>query len=141
MRITRWMVVPVVIAGLLSACSGNASVQEIMIDAQSMQYRPATFEVKAGQPVRLTFKNDDTVEHDLSILEIPTSHMSESSDSMAGHDMSGMETQPELHVAAAAGGSGQVEFTPSKPGTYEFFCTVAGHKEAGMHGTLTVTAP
>lgn len=142
MRLARLtLLIPVVLAGLLSACSGSASVQEITIDAKSMQYQPATFEVAAGQPVRLTFKNDDTVEHDLSIIEIPTSHMSESSNSMASHDMGGMDVQPELHVAAAAGGSAQVEFTPSKPGTYEFFCTVAGHKEAGMHGTLTVATP
>ena len=25
-----------------------------------------------------------------------------------------------------------------KPGTYEFYCPVPGHKEAGMKGTLTV---
>ncbi len=129
------------LAGLLSACSSSPVVQEITIDAKAMQYEPASFEVTAGQPVRLIFKNDDTVEHDFSILEIPTSHMSESSESMAGHDMSNLTVQPELHAAAPAGGSSQIEFTPSKPGTYEYFCTVAGHKEAGMHGTLTVKAP
>jgi len=142
MRLTPLgIILPAVLAGLLSACSSGASVQEITIDAESMLYQPASFEVTAGQPVRITFNNEDVVEHDLSVLEMPTSQMSESSDSMGGHDMNDTEMEPDLHVAAAAGGSGQVEFTPTKPGTYEFFCTVAGHKEAGMHGTLTVRSP
>ena len=63
------------------------------------------------------------------------------SESMAGHNMSGMTNQPELHMAVAMGQTGVLEFTPTKPGTYEFFCTVAGHKEVGMMGTLIIKAP
>ena len=29
----------------------------------------------------------------------------------------------------------------AEPGDYEFYCTVVGHKEQGMVGTLTVEAP
>ena len=45
-----------------------------------------------------------------------------------------------MHMAVANGASGTSEFTPTTPGTFTFFCTVAGHKEAGMTGTLTVKA-
>lgn len=137
----RSVVMSLALTGVLSACSASPVVQEITLNVQSMHYQPASFEVTAGQPVRLMLANGDTVEHDLSILEMPMTQMSTSQDPMAGHDMSGMAVQPELHMVASAGGSAQIEFTPSKPGTYEFFCTVAGHKEAGMHGTLTVKAP
>jgi len=44
------------------------------------------------------------------------------------------------HVTSP-GDSATIEFTPTKAGTYEFFCTTAGHKEAGMIGTLVVREP
>ena len=32
-----------------------------------------------------------------------------------------------------------VEFTPTKAGTYALNCTIAGHRGAGMAGTLIVS--
>lgn len=46
-----------------------------------------------------------------------------------------------LHVHTGSGEQASVTFTPTEPGTYEFYCTVPGHREAGMIGQLTVTAP
>jgi uncharacterized cupredoxin-like copper-binding protein len=54
--------------------------------------------------------------------------------------MGDMHDAPKLHVAAGPGAQAKLTFTPSRAGTYEFFCTVVGHKEAGMAGTLTVKA-
>ncbi len=80
-------------------------------------------------------RNKGTIEHDWAIMKIPTMGMQESSS--GGHEKSGMN-KPELHVNARMGQSAQVEFTPTQPGTYQIYCTVAGHKEAGMVGTLVV---
>ena len=46
-----------------------------------------------------------------------------------------------VHVAAATGHVGNVTFTPTEAGEYEYYCTVAGHKVSGMVGKLTVVAP
>ncbi|MDA0302102.1 MAG: plastocyanin/azurin family copper-binding protein [Chloroflexi bacterium] len=43
-----------------------------------------------------------------------------------------------MHVAAEAGRVAEIEFTPTQAGTYVFYCTVPGHREAGMEGKLIV---
>lgn len=131
----------------LAACGPEESTPpptlSLSLLATDIAYDKDRIEVVAGQPVSITLNNEGALEHDFSIMEIP--HMGEvTSDEMEdemGHDMSAMEVDPDVHVAAPIGGSSSVEFTPSTPGEYEFFCTTAGHKEAGMTGTLVVQAP
>lgn len=57
---------------------------------------------------------------------------------------------PEMHNMTIASGSTVLAATPTftggahtlsvnlKPGTYVFYCSVPGHRQAGMQGTLTV---
>jgi uncharacterized cupredoxin-like copper-binding protein len=128
-------------ACLLAACSGGpAGPQEIRLNAKEFGFSPTRFEVTAGQPVHLTLHNGGALEHDFSVMEIPVTLHSEG-DPMAGHEMEGMEEEPALHMVAAAGEDSTLEFTPTKPGTYEFFCGVPGHKGSGMTGTLVVNPP
>ncbi|MFO7533637.1 MAG: cupredoxin domain-containing protein [Candidatus Limnocylindrales bacterium] len=44
----------------------------------------------------------------------------------------------DLLVVATPGRSAQVTIADPEPGTYVFYCSVSGHREAGMAGTLTV---
>lgn len=129
-------------AAVLAACSASSvNPVEITVKASRMTYQPATIEVTAGRPVKLTFQNMDPVDHDFSIMEIPMEMMGATQAPMAGHDMGNMSSEPQLHVAAMMNQTSTLEFTPTKPGAYEFICTVAGHKDAGMKGTLVVKAP
>ncbi len=139
----------VIIPLLLAACSGAAtqpSHQAITMEAQGMHYQPASFEVTAGQLVEITFTNRDSVDHDFSVMEFPLANGTpvEAGSPVPGHDMAGMSAMgavPALHMAIGMGTTSTLKFTPSTPGTYTFFCTVTGHKEAGMVGTLIVKAP
>ena len=128
---------------VLAACSGASSgPKEIVVKAEALKFTPTTIEAIAGQPVKLTFQNADSLDHDFSIMEFPMAMASATQAPIAGHDMGNMGgLEPELHMAALMGQTVALEFTPTKPGTYEFFCTVPGHKEAGMKGTLVVKAP
>ena len=141
------LLLAVIGAFVLAACGGEAEptpvpMAELELVATDIAFDKTRLEVMVGQPVKVTLQNEGVLEHDFSIMEIPHSGevmAEEMHDEEGGHDMSSMEMDPEVHVAAETGGSHSVEFTPSEAGEYEFFCTVQGHKEAGMVGTLVVT--
>ncbi len=146
-----------------SSAAAVAPRTAVTLKATDIAYDNNRIEVVAGRPVKLTLHNNGALEHDFSIIEIPHTgeviveemgehgsdghnEMGEHSeigghDEMSDHDMGHMDLDPDVHVFAPTGGSQTIEFTPSTPGEYEFYCTVAGHKEAGMVGTLVVTAP
>ena len=132
----------VVGAVLLSACSSNPAALELSLKATDFRFEPASMEVMAGQQVTVRMDNQGTLEHDFVIQEIPVEKTAAESEpevgATAGHTMDGMEIEPAVHMGAMAGLSSSVTFVPTKPGTYEYFCAVPGHKEAGMVGTLIV---
>jgi uncharacterized cupredoxin-like copper-binding protein len=135
---------------LLAACSEaepeELSTAEFSLTATDLAFSTNQLEVVAGQSVKIALTNEGALEHDFSIMEMPHvgeihAESNEMGGETMGHDMTSMEEQPEIHMAAAAGGRSTIEFTPSTAGEYEFYCTVAGHKEAGMAGMLVVKAP
>jgi uncharacterized cupredoxin-like copper-binding protein len=90
--------------------------QDVTVVATEMAFTPATFELTAGQPVKLTLKNDGAVPHNWQ-AEL------------------GSE---KILVIAQPGQSASTTFTPRVPGTYRTLCTIPGHAQAGMVGTLIV---
>lgn len=119
----------------LAGCQPAAQT-EITLVASDLAYDNARLEVPANQPVHLVLENTGALEHDFVITDIAVSGMEEHS---SGHDTHGeASVDADLHVSAAAGKSSTLEFTALEPGEYEFFCSVPGHKEAGMTGILIV---
>jgi len=130
------------LALVLPACSSGPEPMQVNMQASEFRFEPSTIEVKAGQQLTVMMQNMGTVEHDFVIQEIPVEGTAAESATaqpgMAGHSMAGTGMEPAVHMGAMAGMTDSVTFIPTKPGTYEFFCAVAGHKEAGMVGTLIV---
>lgn len=131
----------------LAACASadpaeeTTDPKEVVLIAEDITYNQNQIEVEAGRPVHLTLDNQGLLEHDFSVAEIPLLgevKMTMSHDETMAHDMDHMAAQPDLHVAALAGRSSSIEFTPATAGEYEYFCTVPGHREAGMAGTIIV---
>jgi uncharacterized cupredoxin-like copper-binding protein len=137
------------IAFLLVACSaaapgtaGNRDVQEITLIARDLEFEPKRIEVTAGRAVALSLRNEGALEHDFSVMHIQAEDVDEHSHASDSHETHMATTEePDIHVAAVAGETGLLRFTALEPGSYEFYCAVPGHKEAGMTGTLIVASP
>lgn len=148
----RWHTLLLALAGLLLAltfaCGGDdddtrptdesdVSVQEIVVAlSDELDFAPNQIEVTAGEPVRLTITNEGTALHDFTVEVIEVRDVVAKGSDAPGHD--GGHGEPDLHVAVDGGETATLEFTALNTGEYEFVCTVTGHAENGMVGTLLV---
>lgn len=93
----------------------SADAQHVRVEGSEFSYEPSEVRVEAGRPVAVTYVNVGEVEHDW-VLFAPD----------------GTEI---THAHVYPGEEATVEFT-LEPGTYEVRCTVPGHADAGMVGTV-----
>lgn len=135
MKKWRLLMTTAAIGGVvLAGCSSsNASPVTVKQTIEGMNFGQKELTLQNGQPVTLVLENKDSLQHDFSIDKIPGKVKEEHG---AMHDMGGKK--PDVHVSVDAGKTGEVTFTPTAPGTYTFYCTVPGHRDAGMQGQLVV---
>src|SRR5688572_6990377 len=140
----RKMFFTLALAILLTGCAGagvsQAAATEITVDATDFAYNPVSITVPAGQPVTLTLNNTGAVEHDFVVDKINVTNIQASDSGPAAHHQMGDAPEYDLHFFARAGDTAVLNFTAMEPGTYEVFCSIEGHKEAGMIGKLIVAA-
>lgn len=90
---------------------------ELRLSASEFAFDQPTLRVDPGQRVHLSLQNRGVIQHNV--------HVEGSSASL--------EANPGQTIRG--------DFTFDTPGTYEFFCSIPGHKEAGMTGKLIVGDP
>jgi plastocyanin len=95
---------------------GSSTVSFEADPGGELAYTTTSATAKAGK-VTIDFNNPQELTHDVKI------------EGSSGEEVGGTE------LIAAGSDSATVNL---KPGTYTFFCSVPGHREAGMEGTLTV---
>jgi plastocyanin len=103
-------------AGGEEAAGGSPGSLKIEAASSGFAFTSKTAESKAGE-VTLEFNNPQSVPHNVAIED-------------SSHKKLG-----ETEVVAEGESTAVVDL---KPGTYTYFCTIPGHRESGMEGTLTV---
>ncbi len=128
MRRTRSLVLTAAIAVALTACSGGDATEA-----------PSDSADAGGSAV--TFTATDTIQWESNAL----------STSAGTVDLTLVCSPSIEHAVAIEGANGDAALASCQPGAtstgtvdlaageYTYFCTVTGHREAGMEGTLTVS--
>ena len=93
----------------------NAVMENITVTGTEYAFTPSTITVKKGEVVKLTFKNAGTYPHNFTLADL---------------NVKTKTIQP--------GQQDTITFTPTKTGSFAYICTVPGHADRGMKGTLTV---
>jgi plastocyanin len=97
---------------------GGGSAVKLSADPSgALSFDTSSLSAKAGN-VTIDFDNPAAISHDVAV-----------------EDSGGKELGKSDLVAQ---GKTTLDLSNLKPGTYTYFCTVPGHREGGMEGTLTV---
>jgi plastocyanin len=103
-------------AGGGAGAGGGSTVDISTPGGSTLAYDQKDVSAKAGS-VTINFDNKEALQHDVAVAD--------SSGKVLG--------QTDLVSSGTANATVNLQ-----PGTYTFYCTVPGHREAGMEGTLTV---
>ena len=99
--------------------ASNATIvgaRAIAVTSESFKFTPSEIRVAAGETVNVALTSSD-IAHDFTIDEL------------------------DFHVAATSSQAGQGGLrVPATPGRYTAYCSVAGHRAAGMTATVIVDA-
>ena len=135
------MIVGGLIGVVVLGTSGPAGGPAQTVVAREMAYVPIEVKGVVGRPVTIQLKNEGLLEHDFNVLGIRASGVKAVDAGVSSAHGSAHGSAPEaVHVAAGPGKTSTLTFTPLVAGEFPVACSVPGHKEAGMVGTLTVTA-
>jgi uncharacterized cupredoxin-like copper-binding protein len=128
-RTTRQRTLAALCALLLAACGTTTPEPPagVRIVATEFRFEPAAPTLMANMAMPLTFKNAGQTLHDFTIVAGP------------GIPEAAAQTaaQSPYHIAAEPGKEATLMLA-LPAGSYTFICSVQGHKELGMQGTITV---
>jgi uncharacterized cupredoxin-like copper-binding protein len=109
-----------------------------LIEMTSFAYAPSVIEVETGEVLEIAIQNTELVLHDFTIDKIDADVHVSYLGGTGQHEHQEQERDADVHFALTEPASGVVHLKIHEPGEYVFYCTVPGHREGGMEGTLIV---
>ena len=113
-----------------ATAAGGAATSAVTLQMMDISYSATTLTAAKGQALTITLNNGGALDHDFTIDKIDGTATVDGKDAKSG--------AMAVHALLKTKTGAKVVLTPTATGTYTFYCTQAGHREAGMQGTLTV---
>ena len=92
----------------------SAGTAGLLVVARDLSFTPRELTASAGGQVTVELQNSGRLTHNLTVDELG------------------------LKLIVSPGKTKSLTIPAPAPGTYTFYCSVSGHRQAGMFGTLTV---
>ncbi|PYF02637.1 cupredoxin domain-containing protein [Ureibacillus chungkukjangi] len=112
----------------------DGSIRNLVVTANDNIFLPDKIKVKAGEKLKITLDNIGKSEHDFEIVNIEATSI-ETQSSQHHHN----KGNNQIHIHSLPGEKQAISFIPVTPGEYKYVCTIPGHAESGMIGSIEVT--
>lgn len=109
-----------------------------LVEMTNFAFTPEVLEVGVGEVLEIAIQNVEAVLHDFTIDKIDADVHISYLGGTGQHAHAEPELDADVHFALTEPGSGVVHIKVHEPGEYVIYCSVPGHREAGMEGTLIV---
>ncbi len=126
-----------------SACGGTAAsalatatpAHTLDLALRDTAYDAPRLELAAHEVTDLRLTNTGALDHDFTIDRMPADVLVLGTQSP---EHTAHASKAAAHAAPGPGKSITLRVHPDATGEYVFYCSIAGHREAGMTGTLVV---
>ena len=144
----RFWILSLAMAGtlILSACGGGGGggggggPTTLNVTAQdTLKFEPATLSAPANSQVTVAFKNGGAQQHNWVLAKTEDADRVATEAAAKGGDAAGIAGVISTGGLLAGGGNEEVKFTAPAAGSYTYLCSIPGHYQAGMKGTLTTS--
>ncbi|WP_164988992.1 plastocyanin/azurin family copper-binding protein [Fictibacillus sp. S7] len=112
------------------------------ININNNEYQSSQQELRKNVKVTLSLTNFDSIEHDIEISPFIFEPFNERIKTIASHQHgNNIEKQEHsiLHLHTEPESTNKLTFVPKVSGTYQYYCTIPGHKELGMIGIIRIS--
>jgi plastocyanin len=105
-----------VVGGVSTASAAATAVVHLSAPVSGLRYDQKVVRAHAGR-IKIVFNNRSGLKHNVNVEQ----------------------GEHEMGKSATVSKATTTFFVTLKPGKYNYYCSVPGHEDAGMHGTLIVS--